>query len=134
MRLATRGLTLRRASADRGDGDGSNEGFDALKIGIAFGRHVDRGEVIVAEQIAQTAEPPAENHHVGGREGEREFLRWGVLLFAGIRVGFQRVLNQLAGVKSVAVFLVEMKLDTGAILAGTGIAVVFDGVHGVIED
>jgi hypothetical protein len=36
-------------------------------------------------------------------------------------------------VKAVAVLLIEMELDTGAILDGGSIAVVFDGVHGVIE-
>jgi hypothetical protein len=36
-------------------------------------------------------------------------------------------------VETVAALLVEMELDTGAILDGGGIAVVFDGVHRVIK-
>jgi hypothetical protein len=36
-------------------------------------------------------------------------------------------------VKATSALLVEMELDTGAILDGCGVAVVFDGVHGVIE-
>ena len=115
------------------DGDGGDEGLVAVEIGVAFWQDVDGGEVIFAELVGQQAEPPAENHHVGGGEGEREFLRRRVLILAGVRVGFQGVINQLAGVEAAPALLVEMELDTGAILDGGGIAVVFGGVHGVIE-
>jgi hypothetical protein len=54
---------------------------------------VDRGEVVFAEQIGQPTETPAQDHHVGGGEGEREFLRRGVLVLAGVRVGFRGQTN-----------------------------------------
>jgi len=125
--------TLRRASVDRGDDDRSDEGSDGDKIGIAFGQDVDRGKIVFAEQIGQPTETPAQDHHVAGGEGKREFLRRGVLVLTGVRVGFQGVINQLAGVEATPALLVEMKLDAGAILDAGGIAVVFDGVHGVME-
>lgn len=124
---------LRRASADWGDDDGCNERSGAVEIGIAFRQDVDRGEVVFAEQIGQPAEPPAQNHYVSGGEGEREFLRRCVLVVLGMRVWFERVINQLTGMEAMSVLLAEMELDRGAILDGGGIAVVFGGVHRVIE-
>jgi len=124
---------LRQASADRSDGDGNDEGSGVVEIGISFGHDVDRGEIIFAEQIGQPTETPAQNHHVGGGEDEREPLRRRVLVIMGVRVWFQGVMNQLAGVKAVAVFLVEMEFDAGTILDGGGIAVVFGEVHRVVE-
>jgi hypothetical protein len=121
--------TLRRASANWGNNDGDDEGSAAVEIGIAFGQRVDRGEVVFAEQISQPTETPAQNHHVGGEEGEREFLRRRVLVFAGVRVGFQSVINQLAGVKTMPAVFIQMELDAGAILAGAGIAFVFGEGH-----
>jgi hypothetical protein len=47
-----------------------------------------------------------QDHHVSGGEREREFLRRRVLVFTGVRVRFQGVINQLTGVKTVVVFLV----------------------------
>jgi len=116
------------------DGDGGDEGLVAVEIGVAFWQDVDGGEVIFAELVGQQAEPPAENHHVGGGEGEREFLRrclrTATIVVAGVRVGFQRVINQLAGVEAVAVILVEMELDTGAKLAGAGVTgIIFELWH-----
>jgi hypothetical protein len=60
-------------------------------------------------------------------------LRRGVLVLTGVRVGFQGVINQLTRVEATSALLVEMELDASAILVGSGIAVVFGGVHGVIE-
>ena len=125
--------TLQRAFADRSNDDGGDEGSGGSKIGIASGQDVDRGKIVFTEQIGQPTETPAQNHHVGGREGEREFLRRRVLVIARVWIGFQGVINQLAGLEAVAALLVEMELDAGAILDGGGIAVVFGGVHGVIE-
>jgi len=59
---------------NRSNGDGSDDGAGVVKIGIAFGQDMDRGEVIFAEQIGQPTEPPAQNHHVSGEEAKREFL------------------------------------------------------------
>ena len=120
---------LRRAFADWRDDDRDDEWSNPVEVSIAFGQDMHRGEVIFAEQIGQPAETPTQNHNVGGGEGKREFLRWRVLVFAGIRIRFQRVVNQLAGVKTVATFLVEVELDAGAVLAGGCVAVVFREGH-----
>ena len=125
--------TLRRASADRGDNDGRDEGTAPVEVGISFGHDVDRGQVVFAEQIGQPTQTPAQDHHVGGRKRDCEFLRWRVLVLAGVRIRFQGVVNQLAGMEAMSALLVGIELDTGAILDGSGIAVVFGGVHGVIE-
>ena len=123
---------LLRASADWGDDDGGDEGSAPVEIGIAFGQDMDRGEFILPEQISQPTETPAQDHHIGGGEGEREFLRRCALVIAPDWIWFQGVINQLAGVKAVAMLLVEKELDAGAILTGCGMAVVFGEVHGVI--
>src|ERR1017187_2626338 len=86
-------LTARSAFANRRDGDGSDEYLGAVEIGLAFGYDVDRSEVVFAEQIGQPTETPAQDHHIRGEEGEREFFRRRVLVFAGVRVGFQSVIN-----------------------------------------
>ena len=93
----------------------------AVEVGVAFGQDADGGQVVFLELVGQQAEPPAENHHVGGGEGEREFLRRRVLVVVGVRVWFQGVFNQLAGVEAAALVFVEVELDAGAILAGGGV-------------
>ena len=47
----------------------------AVNLGVAFGEGANGGQVVFLELVGQEAEPPAEQHHVGGGEGEREFLR-----------------------------------------------------------
>jgi hypothetical protein len=125
--------TLRRAFANWSDDDGIDEWSGWGKIGIAFGQDVDRGKIVFTEQIGQATETPAQDHHISSGEGEREFLRRGVLVFTGVRVGFQGVINQLSGMEATPALLVEMELDASAILDGGGVAVVFGGVHRVIE-
>ena len=126
-------MSIQCSLTDWCDVDGRNKGSGAVEIGITFGQHVDRGEVVFAEQIGQPAEMPAQDHHIGGGEGEREFLRRGVLVIARVWIGFQGIINQLTGMEATPALLVEMELDTGTILDGGGIAIVFRGVHGVIE-
>ena len=80
-------------SVNGGDGDGGDEGRVAVHVGVAFGEGAHGGQVVFLELVGQQAEPPAENHHVSGGEGEREFLRRCVLIVASVRVGFQRVFD-----------------------------------------
>ena len=47
----------------------------AVNFGVAFGEGADCGQVVFLELVSQQAEPPAEQHHVSGGEGQREFLR-----------------------------------------------------------
>ena len=65
----------------------------AVNLGVAFGEGTDGGQVVFLELVGQEAEPPAEHHHVGGGEGERESLRRLVLVVARVGVGFQRVFD-----------------------------------------
>jgi len=47
-----------------------------------------------------------------------------------IRVWLQRVINQLAGVKTTALVFGQVELDAGAILAGGGVAgIIFEVWH-----
>ena len=91
--------------AYRSNDDGGNEGTGVIKIGLALRQDMDRGEFVFAQQVGQPTETPARDHHVRRGEGEGESLRRCALVFSGVRVGFEGVLNQLAGVKTVAVFL-----------------------------
>lgn len=109
--------TLGRVSTDRGDDDGGDERPDTVEVGIAFRQDVDHSEVVLAEQISQPTEAPAQDHHIGSGEGEREFLRRRGLVTARVGIGFQDVINQLAGLKTVASVFIQMELDAGAILA-----------------
>jgi len=84
------------------DGDGGDEGHVANGFGVAFGQDADGGEIVFLKPVGQVAEPPAQDHHVSGGEGERQFLRRLVLVILGIRVWLQRVFDQLAGVEGVA--------------------------------
>src|SRR5260370_1121347 len=87
----------------------------------AFWQNADCGQVVFLELVGQVAEPPAEHHHVSGGERERQFLRRQIFIVLSIWVWLQRVLNQLAGVKATAFVFSRVELDTGAILAGTGV-------------
>jgi hypothetical protein len=49
-------------------------------LGVAFGQDANGSQVVFLQLVGQMAEPPAEHHHVGGGEGEREFLRRFVLV------------------------------------------------------
>ena len=112
------------------DGDGGDKVHVAVNLGVAFGEGADCGQVIFLELVSQQAEPPAEQHHVGGGEREREFLRRRILVVASVRVWFQRVINQLAGVKTTALVFGQVELDAGAILAGGGVAgIIFEVWH-----
>ena len=66
----------------------------SLRYGVAFGQDADCGQVVFLELVGQMAEPPAEQHHVSGGEGEREFLRRLVLVILGIRAWLQRVFGK----------------------------------------
>ena len=103
------------------DSDGGDESSVADGFGVAFGQSADGGEVIFLELVGQVAEPPAEHHHIGGGEGERDFLRRLVLVVLSIGVWFQRVFDQLAGVEGAACVFRQVELDAGAILAGRGV-------------
>jgi len=96
------------------DGDGGDKGRVAVNVGVAFGEGAHGGQVIFLQLVGQQAEPPAEHHHIGGGEREREFLRRLVLIVGGIRVGFERVFDQLAGVKATALVVRQVELDAGA--------------------
>jgi len=118
------------ALGNGGDGDGGDEGHVAVNLGVAFGEGADCGQVVFLELVGQQAEPPAEQHHVSGGEGQREFLRRRVLVVARIRVWLQRVINQLTGVEATALVFGQVELDAGAILAGGGVAgIIFEVWH-----
>ena len=86
----------------------------------AFGQGAHRGQFVFAERVGQGAEPPAENHHVSGGKREREFLRrclrTATIVVLGVRVGFERVINQRACVEATALVFGRVELDAGAIL------------------
>ena len=107
------------------DADGGDERHMAVNVGVAFGEGAHGGQVVFLELVGQQAEPPAEHHHVSGGERERKFLRRGVLVILGVRVGFQRIFDQLAGVKATALVVGQVELDAGAILAGGGVTGIF---------
>lgn len=62
----------------------------AVEIGVAFGEGAHDGQIVFLELVGRVAELPAEDHHVGGGEGEREFLRrclrTATIVVAGVRV------------------------------------------------
>ena len=84
---------------------------------MASGQDVDRGKIVFAQQIGLPTKMPAQDHHIGGGKGDAKFLRRRVPVLAGVRVGFQGVLNQLAGVKPVAVLLVGRTLGQNTLPA-----------------
>ncbi len=84
----------------------ATKGRNAVKIGIAFGQDVDRGQFVFAEQIDKPTQTPAQNHHIGGREGQREFLRRRILVLAAIRVRFEGAIDQLASIEAASALLV----------------------------
>lgn len=112
------------------DGDGGDERHVADGFGVAFGQDADGGEVVFLKPVGQVAEPPAQDHHVGGGERERQFLRRLVFVVLSIRVWLQRVLDQLAGMEGPACVFRQMELDGGAIPAGRGVTGIFFGEHG----
>ena len=112
------------------DGDGGDKGHVAVNLGVAFGEGADCGQVVFLELVSQQAEPPAEQHHVSGGEGQREFLRRQLFIVASVRVRLQRVINQLTAVKTTALVIGQVELDAGAILAGGGVAgIIFEVWH-----
>ncbi len=111
------------------DGDGGDEGHVADGLGVALGQDADGGEVVFLKPVGQVAEPPAQDHHIGGGERERQFLRRLVLIVLSIRVWLQRVLNQLAGVEGPATVFRQVELDGGAVSAGRGVTGVIFGEH-----
>jgi hypothetical protein len=98
------------------DFDGSDEGLVTVNVCVAFGQNTHRDKFVFAELLGQGFKSPTQNHHVGGGEGEYELLRRRVRVVAGVRVWFNAVANQLAGVEALTMFLVKLELDTGAIL------------------
>jgi hypothetical protein len=101
---------------DRCDCDRGDEGLESVEVGVAFGQNADHSEFVFAEPFGQGFEPPAQNRHVGRGEGKREFLRRCIPVVGGVRVWFEDVVNQLAGVEAVIMFLVELELNAGAML------------------
>jgi hypothetical protein len=80
----------------------------AINFADWFGADLDSGEIVFPQQVGEPFQLSTQNHHVGGRERDREFLRRRRLPMAtsvsfGVRVWFQRVINQLAGLETVAV-------------------------------
>ena len=119
-----------RLLTDRRDHDGGDKWSCPVEVSVAFGQYMYRGEVVFAEQVGQPAKTPAQNHHIGSRKRDGELLRWSILVLTGIRIRFELVMNQLPGVETMPASLVEVELNTGAILAGRCIAVVFRERYG----
>ena len=101
---------------NRCDFDRSNEGFESVEVCVAFGQNANHSEFVFAKPFGQGFEPPAQNRHVGSGEGKREFLGRRIPVLSGVRVWFDGVVNQLAGVEAVIMFLVELELNAGAML------------------
>ena len=59
---------------DGRDGDGGDEGLVGFEFGEAFGQDADGGEAVFLEFVGDVAEPPAEDHHVGGTSVSSHFL------------------------------------------------------------
>lgn len=59
------------AFCKRREGDGGDEGHVVVNLGVAFGEGADCGQVVFLELVGQKAEPPAEDHHMSGRECEQ---------------------------------------------------------------
>ena len=58
----------------------------------------------------------------------RRCLRTATIVVLGVRIWFERVINQLAGREAAALVVGQVKLDAGAVLAGGGVAIFF-GEH-----
>lgn len=98
------------ALGNRFDGNGGDESRVADGFGVAFGQDADGGQAVLLKLVGQVAEPPAEHYHVGGGESQRKFLRrrclrTATIVVVGVRVGFERVFDQLAGVKAPALVI-----------------------------
>ena len=112
--------------ANRLDFDGRDEDFGTVEVGIAFGEDADGGEFVIAEEIGEASEPPAQDDNIGGGKRERQFLRRRVLVVFGIWIGFEGVINQLAGVEATAMVLVLVELDAGGVSVGGLVAGIFE--------
>jgi hypothetical protein len=77
----------------------------------------------------EPVKPPAQDNHIGGGKGKGQFIRWRVFIVFGIGIGFERIFNQLAGVKATPPPL-EMELDAEAIHVGSVVTIIFEEVHG----
>lgn len=99
--------------ANRRNGDGRDEGRSAFEFSVAFGDNPDGDEGVFTELVGEEAKPPAEEDDIGGGEDERQFLRRLVLVCSGTGVGVERESNQVAGVESLAMVFILMKLDEG---------------------
>ena len=122
-------------SVNGGDGDGGDEGRVAVHVSVAFRQGAHGGQVVFLELVGQQAEPPAQDHHVGGGKRQRKFLRRRVLIVLGIRVGFERIFDQLAGVKATSLVVREVELDAGAKLAGGGVTgILVEAGHGRLHE
>src|ERR1035438_6213880 len=95
--------------------DGRDENRDAFQFSIAFGQDADGGKFIFTESVGEEIEAPAEDDDIGGGERERQFLRRHSLVILGIRIGVERVINQLAGVETTAMMFIFVKLNAGGI-------------------
>lgn len=134
--------------AERLNGDGGDVSFVSIQVGVAVGQSAHGEQVAVAEVFGEAFEPPAQNHHVGSGEGEREFFRWSLrslrtATFATIAavIGFETVVQKLAGVEAVAVLapclrISQEELDTRTVLLGGEDAFAFFELveaHGLVE-
>ena len=108
------------------DFDGGDEGDGAFEFGVAFGEDAEGGELVFAEFIGEEAEPPAQDDDIGGGKGERQFLRRGVFVITGVGVGFEGVINQLAGVEAAAMVFILVELDAGGVSVGGLVAGIFE--------
>ena len=65
----------RSSFADGCDGDGGDEGFQAVEASVAAGHGADREQVAIAKVLGEAGELPAQNHDVGRGESQGEFVR-----------------------------------------------------------
>jgi hypothetical protein len=93
----------------------------------------NRGEVIFSQILGKVIQPSPQNHHVSSGESQREFLRRRVFIVLALRVRFQRVINQLAGVKAPASVFIQVKFDAGAIPVGSFATIVVGSEHRQIK-
>lgn len=107
------------------NGDAGDERLVSVQVGVAVGERAHGEEVAVAEAVAEGVQAPAGEGHVRGGESEGHFLRRLVLVAFGIRVRFERVVNQLAGEESMPVLITEGELDAGTGLVSGEDAIAF---------
>ena len=96
---------------DRFNFDDRDKDGVALEFDIAFRNEADSGKGAFTEPVGEETEPPAQQDDIGGGEHERQFLRRFVSVRIGTGVWGERESNQLAGVESLTMVFILMKLD-----------------------